>query len=202
MVTLVLIAILAAVTAPSVNRIIQRSDARSTARSVANHLRAAHDQAMARGEVVLVRLEELSGNADQRGAVTIFRTTNRALRCSQVDTGQVAQVGDVLRIEALSDDMEIESAPEWVCFSPEGSVRDENGDLLGAGNTCDDAAGVIWLASTETTLADAAAAINNVSEADLTDCGAVQRPELEDARYLASVWGIRIPFNGSIRAYQ
>ena len=199
MVTVVLIALLAALSVPSINRVMERSDARSAARSVANRMRVARDQALSRGEVVLVGVDTQSGTSGERGEIKMYRTTDSALNCADVDTNKTSQVGDTLHLEAISGSMEIKKAPNWFCFSPEGTVYDASGSMLNS--SCPSAAGMVWLGRKGSSLQKAANDLS-VTKADLTDCGAKRTNTLMDARYLASVWGVEVPFNGSVRAYQ
>lgn len=190
MITLVLVAVLAAISAPAIGRILQRADARSTARTVANKLRVARDHAMSRGQVVLIEVNSQTGSSDQFGELIMHRTTNVALHCGEVDTSDTAQVGEVMHVEELSDDIEIKQAPEWLCFSPDGTVLDQTGALLTS--SCPAASEMIWLGDVD----------ESVVGNPLTDCSATRDAALSDDRYIASVWGIEVPYNGSIRVFQ
>ena len=69
MVVIAIISIVAAVASPSIFRSIRRERAAGAAREVANELRRARNQAMARGEIVVVRIRTAN-----RGSVQTFTT--------------------------------------------------------------------------------------------------------------------------------
>lgn len=211
MITLALVAILVAVTLPSMSRTMERIDSRSTARTLANVFRQARDQAMSRGEVMLVEIEPNTNH----GQLTMYRTNTRELRCNGVDTGDVTQVGDTTTVDQLSSDMEIRGvaqssaggSPDWLCFSPEGTVHDPGGDVIQHAN-CENENFRMWIADRNAVLADAASTANT-TEADMTGCPSAgsswseaERREVRNGRYLASLWVIDVPFNGAIRADQ
>lgn len=70
MVVIAIIAIVAAVASPSIFRSIRRERAVGAAREIANALRAARNQAMSRGEIVVVELSTAN-----RGSVKTYATT-------------------------------------------------------------------------------------------------------------------------------
>lgn len=71
MIVVAIIAILAAIAVPSISEYIRRSKGRDVARSIANSVRFARDQAMSRGQVVLVEIDP-SASGD-RGVVRVLR---------------------------------------------------------------------------------------------------------------------------------
>lgn len=212
MITIALVAILVAVTLPAMTRTMERIDARSTARSLANVFRQARDQATSRGEVVLVQIED----STNRGQLSIHRTDNGALRCNGLNPpSNTTQIGDSTSVESLSGELEVEDVaerdaggkPDWLCFTPEGTVRDPTGDII-QHSDCEGENFRMWIANRNENLSDAANTMG-VGQAALTGCptgGASwdqsKLRDVRDARYLASVWLIDVPFNGSIRAYQ
>jgi len=211
MVTLALVAILVAVTLPAMTRTMERIDSRSTARTLANVFRQARDQAVSRGEVMLVEVEPNTNH----GQLSMYRTNTRELRCSGVDTGDVTQVGDTTSADQLSSEMEIRGVaqradggtPDWICFSPEGTVFGPNGDVIHHAN-CDNENFRMWIANRNAVLADAAATAQT-TEDDMTGCPSsgsswdeAERRQVRNGRYLASLWVIDVPFNGAIQADQ
>jgi len=207
MITVALIALLVAVSTPTMTRTMERIDSRSTARSLANVFRQARNQAKSRGEVVLVRIQQ---NVD-RGRLSIHRTDDQALRCSGIDPGNdTTQVGEATTVRELSGEMEIRGVatetPEWLCFTPEGTMLDSDGDVIDHQN-CSGENARIWIANRGASMSDAANTVG-VSEDQLTGCpsGPItdesELRKIRDARYLASLWLIDVGFNGSVRAYQ
>lgn len=71
MIVVAIIAILAAVAAPSISEYVRRSKGRDVARSIANSVRFARDQATSRGQVVLVDIDPTA--SDGHGLVTVRR---------------------------------------------------------------------------------------------------------------------------------
>ena len=72
MIVLVILGILAAAAGPSVRRSIERAAAKGNAREIANTLRMARNQAMSRGEVLVVRIAKAT--AESRGTIQILRS--------------------------------------------------------------------------------------------------------------------------------
>ncbi|MGM0557985.1 MAG: pilus assembly FimT family protein [Myxococcota bacterium] len=90
MIVVSIIAILAALAAPSVSQYIEHSKGREVARSVANSVRYARDQATSRGEVVLIELDPTA--SDGRGIVRVLRLVDSS-GSSGGDTGSGTDAG-------------------------------------------------------------------------------------------------------------
>lgn len=72
MVVIAILAILAAIVSPTIFRTINRQRAAGIATDVANELRRARNQAMSRGEIIIVEMEAQGGGS--RGALTTYAT--------------------------------------------------------------------------------------------------------------------------------
>ncbi|MFB6351727.1 MAG: Tfp pilus assembly protein FimT/FimU [Bradymonadaceae bacterium] len=194
MVTLALVAILAAVAAPSFNDYLRQADGRSAARTVANEFRTARDQAMSRGEVVFAKVIHSASGSGSRGRVELRRTNDGATSCmaaeakdsdtTVVRTVDVASQSSYVQIQGSSTG----TTPQWVCFSPSGEALDGGGGEFGS---CSGHSYRLYLGE-------------SFSDSKLGECDPNNwsRTELRDKRYLENVWIVDMPYNGGVEAIQ
>lgn len=83
MIVVALIALLAAFSTPSIAKTIERNNAKKAARDVGNAFNLARNQAMSRGEVVLIKIDKAT--TTKRGEIRLYRTANRALSCTTAE---------------------------------------------------------------------------------------------------------------------
>lgn len=202
LVAVTLVAILAGIASWSLSRILERADARQTARTMANALRYAHDQAMSRGETVLVRVNV----ATNRGQIQVFSAGDSQNGCqgASVPSGEepqyetsVSSVSGRMMIDKIAD-MSGSSSKDVLCFTTDGRILSTTGDPFDA-QGCDRKNWRLFVASKEAI--------------DAGDVGATERSCLEDAtrdqlldrrtaRDRVDFWEIHAGYNGSIRAFQ
>lgn len=207
MVAVVLVAILAAISTPVFSGMMRRADARQTARALANKFRQARNQAMSRGEVVLANIDTSTDN----GTVQLLRSNNNTTNCANVNGTQAighdtdsdgtpdsaaAIVGRMSGNLKLHNTAKRASGgrPTTLCFSPDGQVLDQNGQIIYDQN-CDGKNFRMWIADE-----DAAGNISSIH----TDCQTSQsnRIKQDNERALINFWEIEVPYNGAIQASQ
>lgn len=204
-VTLVLIGILAAISLPALNGAIDRADARSTARGVANQLRLARNLAMSRGEVMLTEIKP----GTERGQVTVYRTeiptasgTTPATDCVTADraknnASERSQVGSPVEVSQLSGDMKMAlpggAANQWLCFSPDGRILNTDGQVI-YDSQCTGKNFRLFVSYLDQPK------IKSIH----TKCPTSQteHQKQRDQRSLDHFWTVEAPYNGAIRASQ
>lgn len=152
MVVVTLIALLAALSTPTLSRSVQRGKAKDAAREVASALRNVRSQAMSRGQAALVRInpQRVAGGGDM---MTIFAGVDAdgqpARSCEVISGGATTGVGAVGTIpwSNVSPDMVMLGASQvsltgpvgvtalgtgqtFVCVSPDGRVLGPNGQPI------------------------------------------------------------------------
>jgi len=197
-----LVAILAAIAAPSFSRILERADARQTARAMANAMRYAHGQAMSRGEVVLAEVDVGTG----RGQIEVFRTNDSQTSCqgASVPSGAVAQY--TVSAASLSSRMAIDRIADTsgsgtkslVCFTPDGRVLNTLGEPFSA-QGCDRKNWRLFVASQR---AIDEGDVGSTERSCLSGSTREQMLDRRTSRDRIDFWEIHVGFNGSIRAFQ
>jgi type II secretory pathway pseudopilin PulG len=152
MVVVTLIALLAALSTPTLSRSVQRGKAKDAAREVASALRNVRSQAMSRGQAALVRInpQRVAGGGDM---MTIFAGLDAdgqpARSCEVISGGPTTGAGAVGTIpwSNVSPDMVMLGASQvplagivgatalgtgqtFVCVSPDGRVLGPNGQPI------------------------------------------------------------------------
>jgi prepilin-type N-terminal cleavage/methylation domain-containing protein len=204
-VTLVLIGILAAISIPALNGAIDRADARSTARGVANQLRLARNLAMSRGEVMLAEITP----ATERGQVKIYRTeitgssgTIPATDCVTADQAKSnasdrREVGSPVEVSQLSGDMKMAlpggAAKQWLCFSPDGRILNTDGQVI-YDSQCTGKNFRLFVSYLDQSK------IEKIHKKCPTS--QTERRKQQDQRALDHFWTVEAPYNGAIRASQ
>jgi prepilin-type N-terminal cleavage/methylation domain-containing protein len=96
MVVIAIIAILATIAAPSISEYIRRAKGRDVARSIANSVRFARDQATSRGQVVIVEVDRTASGGN--GVVRVLRlvdNTSSGGDAGSADAGDAGSTGTV-----------------------------------------------------------------------------------------------------------
>ncbi|MFB6351589.1 MAG: Tfp pilus assembly protein FimT/FimU [Bradymonadaceae bacterium] len=191
MVTLVLVAVLAAIAGPSVRQTMRHADGRSTARALANQFRKARDQAMSRGEIVFAHVDNDAGTSS-RGQIDLRRTDDAETSCLAAEAADADTVSvESTDVGVLSGELSIRGSSDgdeqWLCFAASGEVLTPTGSEFG--NSCAGSSYRVWIA------ADAPDPIE-------TTCDPSDRVKQRDERSKNNFWVIEVPYNGGIRARQ
>lgn len=226
MVVIAIIAILAAVSIPTIMRSTRRAASREAATEFANILRAARAQAMSRGEVVLVtvdpdgpQLVELRRYDLDLGQAGI----QPARSCMQAqDLGQYTAPGNVvatLPLVRLDPNMSLilsrigpvtvqpGDPPMQMCFSPDGSIQTPAGAPVRAGFIECPTLGAVFAmsrtpqASLDLTFSGATSIFCAFDGNNTGDRSTMQR-NLSIDRDLNDVFIIEAAYNGSVQVYQ
>lgn len=201
MVTLALVAILAAIAAPSVRGYMRQADGRSAARAMANQFRKARDHAMSRGQVVLAKIAKEGGNGS-RGQIKLYRTDDKESSCMATSTSTSKTEVESLDVADESSEAQIRGASTWtesgsktwICFSPSGQVLKLGGTEFSTSNC-----GQTWRVWT------AGRELSEVSmgvEEEKCNLTGQDRVTQRNARYRLNMWVIEVPYNGGIRVIQ
>jgi Tfp pilus assembly protein FimT len=201
-VAVTLVAILAAIAAPTMSRLLERADARQTARNLANALRFAHDQAMSRGEMVLVEVN----TAASRGQIQVFRSDPGETSCQGVSVPSGASAQYETTVASVSGRMQIDGIADTtgsgqktlLCFTSDGRILNDQGNPFHA-QGCERKNWRLFVAS------ERAIESGDVGATE-RDClsGATKEALLDrrTARDRVDFWEIHAGYNGSIRAFQ
>lgn len=193
-VTVTLVALMVGLSLPAISRTLERADARSVARTVANAFRTARNQAMSRGEPVMAKVD-----TNNLGEVILYRTDPTAASCLEASTSNVTEVSRT-KVEEVSADRGIvgisprsdDSKPVWLCFAADGRVLDKAGQVI-KDKLCKGKNYRLFVADEGLQLSQS-----------IKDCPSTEdkRRERRDERDLANFWVVDVPYNGAIRAYQ
>lgn len=230
MIAVAIIAILAAFLAPSVTTYVRRSKGQSAARDVSGTLRRARNEAMSRGQVVLVEVEQAHDNV--QGIIRTYRTqgteskcdpTNAnydprdtdcfAMSCAQAQGFNAVEI-DSARVDfsQTSPDMEISGVDPnsaltnnvlTLCFAPGGRVLTTAGTTYNS--ACDAVNTRIFVRSAD--VDDNTNPLGS-SEKDLDACvdsatdDEAKRQAQKDGRDLANFYSIHVPYNGAVSVIQ
>jgi type IV fimbrial biogenesis protein FimT len=194
-VTVTLVGILAAISAPAIGGALRRADARQVARTMANAFRKARNQAMSSGQAVLAKVEP----DVKDGTVTLYRTDPVARSCESIDTDNGVEV-ESFSVADVSGDMVMTgiasqaggSTQDWLCFAPSGRILDTTGQAIQDAQ-CAGTNFRLFVARDGATIED----IHKDCQTTVS-----KQQEQQDARFQANFWVIDVPFNGAIRAYQ
>lgn len=221
MIVVALLASLAAIAAPSVGLYLRRAEARDTARGVANAIRYARDQAMSRGEVVVVDVNPSASNGN--GVVEVQRLlpadqAPRSCREASWKLGAGTLTLDTVYTFDVSEeqpDMEIagqdatgtSTAEVRLCAMPDGRVGQMSGLPFTSQNAnCINQELRLWVAEKDYDLSSPA--FGSFGLVDCVEDGLVGtterkgRQEQRDSRDLANLWMITVSYNGSVDASQ
>ncbi len=139
MIVIVIVALLAAISTPTISRTIERNRAADLNRAIANGFTEARSYAMRNGEAIFAQVDLANQEIVFRRAVD----PDGALSCPVGEPGG-AVLFDVVVAEHAPDQaiLRIEGdAPDGVvCFSPSGRVYDQGGRVIGhpEGQECGD----------------------------------------------------------------
>ena len=194
-VTVTLVGILAAISAPAIGGALRRADAREVARTMANAFRKARNQAMSAGQVVLANVDPSTDD----GTITLYRTDPVARSCESVDTDNGVEV-ESFTVAEVSGDMEMTGiasqagggTQQWLCFSPSGRILDTTGQAIQDAQ-CAGTNFRLFVARDDATIED----IHKNCQTTTSN-----QQDQQDARFQANFWVVDVPFNGAIRAYQ
>jgi prepilin-type N-terminal cleavage/methylation domain-containing protein len=225
MIAVAIIAILAGFLAPSVSTYMRRSKGLSAAREVAGTLRWARNQAMSRGQVVLVDITEATG--EDNGTIVVSRTQTAACNpadpgpncyarsCAQANalpaTGIIPIDSATLTMSDASPDMRISGidatstvagvADSRLCFAPDGRVLNNLG--LPFESKCTGVNARIFVQAD-----DGSGFSNPLGGPNLNDCLdtatiiETDRQKQKNGRDIANFFVIQVPFNGAISVVQ
>ena len=226
MVVIAIIIIIAALAAPSVSTYMRRAKGKDAARGVANTFRYARDQAMSRGEVVIVRVDPNAANG--HGLVRVFRTVDSSGNPFPVHSckeatyfqGQGQMSLDPVYTYNLQNeepDMAIRghdppsggsgTASVDLCVMPDGRI----GNNLGLGFQpqdagCDYQEFRVWVTLEGESVSNPLGSVdirNCLTDSpNPTDQAAQDRQEQKNARDLINFWMISASYNGSVDAKQ
>lgn len=193
-----LAALLVGIATPTISETLQRADARSVARNIANTFRRARNQAMSRGEVVMAEVVTSTDSGD----VVLYRTNNRVSTCRSA-TANRSNLAEVSRtsVQELSGHMEIEGySPDhrWLCFSPDGRVLDANTQIIRA--TMQNCSGMnyrLFLAHRDETIDSELKKCRSQSS---VQAGQTNQKRLD--RQSDHFWIVHVPYNGAVSAHQ
>lgn len=202
LVAVTLVAILASIAAPSISRILERADARQTARNMANALRYAHDQAMSRGQMVLVKVN----TGTSRGQIQVYRSSASETSCqgASIPSGAnpqyettVASVSGRMQIDRIADTTG-SGQKDLLCFTSDGRILNTQGNPFQA-QGCERKNWRLFVAS------ERAIESGDVGSVERNCLSGATKEALLDrrtARDRINFWEIHAGYNGSIRAFQ
>ncbi|MFU8802779.1 MAG: Tfp pilus assembly protein FimT/FimU [Bradymonadaceae bacterium] len=219
MIVVVLIGILAAFSAPSMARTIDRNNAKKVARDLGNTLNMARNHAMSRGEVVLITITPESGT--NRGSITLSRTTNRAMSCTTASwagggfggegatnwgvaetvtppepgpfyTFDFNDQGANMAVVALSHaDATVGTDSNPICISPNGRVMAHTGATLDGSGACP-----------LRIFVGRPGAGNDLRACDFETMSDADRQKLRDNRDINRFHVVQFPYNGTVQVIQ
>ncbi len=210
-VVIALIGVMAAIGGPAVFRAVDRSNAKATAREIANAFRYARAQATTRGEPLWVSIDTGTGPND-RGTIRVARMWNAAnpapRSCREFNAadinfnntcGEVANRSCVyeLDINTLSGQQYLrvrDPGAGVFCFSPDGRVLTESGRPLPQGDLCAGESFAVYTSDFDTSLPGAA---TECITADVDE-----RLNQRIDRQTVKMYKITVPFNGATKVEQ
>ena len=195
MIVISLVAILAAISAPSISRAMERSRLNDLNRDIANGILEARSFAMSSGEAVFARVDIANDRVD------FFLPANfqspagsPAMSCATADLpGTVPNPGDAGHLFAVAaDEYGVEqellgqdpSGEDILCFSPSGKVLAENGAVLES--NCKDNNYMLWLGRAT----------------PQTSCPDYTNSEERDQRAIDNIYFIHVSYGGQVRVRQ
>lgn len=187
MIVVVLMAVLAAISAPTISQSVERNRISDLNRQVANGFAESRSFAMSRGQVVFADIVgqeiifSLPANFDLGEATSCVSAVPGGVELFTVDIG------------SFGVDMEIQNVDPAgltrVCMSPSGRILDENGAIIRAtGGNCDDMNFVLRVSGP------------NAPASLLNQCPSDSESDADSAmRQIHNIYNIHVAYSGQIR---
>lgn len=194
-IVMAVIGILAAVTAPSIGKMIGGGQSRALARGFANQLRLARNQASMTNQVFIVKTAVnggvINGQTTERGQVSVFASVDANSICREIPTAKPQPISEfrgesVGGTAVLFSDSGSAGSLEF-CVQPNGQILSMNGTPL-AGNSglCDGEAVVL-------------AVMENGGGVNVASPHACESTNAsKEARALADYWRVSLWDNGLV----
>ncbi len=199
MVVVAILGSLAAISAPSIMRGIERNNARDEARAIANVFQRARTLASSNGQPVIVTVGVAASGATDSALITLTRPTDETITscasASSVDTTVVLTYTIGSRYPNVVTNNNLNSTS--ICFSPSGRLvkTGSNKPFVAAEPTdCDGRNVMIWMHRP-----------NTIADSGHTKCIKNSADEIgsqKDARELINFFMIHVPYAGNAEVLQ